>query len=119
MPAGLLWWLPLAVIAAALVLAPRFHVTGPSPASSRFGAIVHWRDAGHDWLLVADRSAHELVVYDALSGRPLRRIGADQGVRRLRALALHGNRLLVKGGPVDDDRVLSLPELQPQVIASR
>ena len=81
-------------------------------------ALVHWQDDGHDWLLVADRTAHELVVYDATTGEPLQRLGRDDGVGSVDTIAALGDHLLVqdtRGQPT----LLSLPELRAQALASR
>lgn len=81
-------------------------------------ALVHWQDDSHDWLLVADRTAHELVVYDAATGEPLQRLGRDDGLGPVDTIAALGDHLLVqntKGRPT----LLSLPSLRTQALASR
>ncbi|MGN6739785.1 hypothetical protein [Dyella sp.] len=81
-------------------------------------ALVHWQDDDHDWLLVADRTAHELVVYDATNGEPLQRLGRDDGLGSVHTIAALGDHLLVqntKGQPT----LLSLPSLRAQALASR
>ncbi len=81
-------------------------------------ALVHWQDDGHDWLLVADRTAHELVVYDATTGEPLQRLGRDDGLGSVDTIAALGDHLLVqdtRGQPT----LLSLPDLRAQALASR
>lgn len=80
--------------------------------------LVHWHDSHHDWLLVADRAAHELVVYDAATGAPLQRLGSDDGVGRVDSIVPLGDRLLVqdaKGRPT----LLSLPDLRAGTLVSR
>ncbi len=81
-----------------------------NPAS--FNGVVHWQDASHDWLIVADRGSDQLVVYDARDGRPLRRIGAREGLTDIDALAATGERLLIAGDSTPEVRVVSLPALQ-------
>jgi hypothetical protein len=81
-----------------------------NPAS--FNGVVHWQDASHDWLIVADRGSDQLVVYDARDGRPLRRIGAREGLTDIETLATTGERLLVAGDSTPEVRVVSLPSLQ-------
>ena len=81
-------------------------------------SLVHWQDGRHDWLLVADRGTHELVVYDATTGSPLQRLGSDDGVGRVDSIASFGDRLLLqdaKGRPT----LLSLPDLRAGTLASR
>ena len=81
-------------------------------------SLVHWQDSRHDWLLVADRGSHELVVYDATTGAPLQRLGSDDGVGRVDSIASFGDRLLLqdsKGRPT----LLSLPDLRAGTLASR
>ena len=81
-------------------------------------ALVHWQDDGHDWLLVADRASHELVVYDAATGEALQRLGRDDGLGSVDTIAALGDHLLVqntKGRPT----LLSLPSLRAQALASR
>lgn len=89
------------------------------PAATRFNRLVHWRDAGHDWLLVADRSAHELVVYDARSGAPIKRLGADDGLGEVDSVAQFGDQLVVRDSDSTRHRVVSLPELRPVEVAAR
>ena len=80
-----------------------------SPAINQF---VHWQDADHDWLLVVDPETRELVVYDAVDGRPLDRLGADDGLPQVQSIALHGPRLTVTGPRPAAARLLRLPTLQ-------
>ena len=90
----------------------------PGPGAVRTSPLVHWRDARHDWLLVADRTSHELVVYDARSGAPLRRLGAANGLGRVESIARTGDRLLVQraGGSAS---LLTLPDLRRDGLAVR
>ena len=109
-------WLPAVGMLAglvALVLSSvglsrsRQFTTSAQPA---FNTLVHWHDVNHDWLLVADGPADQLVVYSAADGRPLGRL-VKHGLRDIDALAQHDGRLFV----VDDDGRLSelkLPQLQ-------
>jgi hypothetical protein len=103
--AFLLWsWLP----------AP--DETTELPAANQ---LVRWRDAGHDWLLVVDSQTRELVVYDANDGRPLRRLGADEGVPPVQSIVLQGSSLFVMGAQHPKVHLLKLPKLQPVTIRGR
>jgi hypothetical protein len=76
----------------------------------RSGALMHWRDAGSDLLVVADDEANQLAVYDAADGRLLQRLGPS-AVGNVAALAQRDGRLFV----VDDDGTrneLKLPQLK-------
>ncbi len=81
--------------------------TGAAPANQ----LVRWQDASHDWLLVVDPSTHELVVYDARDGRPLDRFGTDDGLPRVKSIALRGPWLYVTDRSDAKTRLLRLPEL--------
>ncbi len=101
----------------ALLLAGRDRDPVATPPLA-VNALVHWQDDSHDWLLVADRTAHELVVYDAATGEPLQRLGRDDGLGSVDTIAALGDHLLVqstKGRPT----LLSLPSLRAQALASR
>ncbi|CAM0999351.1 Phytase [Rhodanobacter sp. Root179] len=76
------------------------------------GQLVHWRDAAHDWLLVVDPETRELVVYDANDGRPLERLGADDGLPDVHSIAQLGSLLLVMDRQGSKLRLLKLPQLQ-------
>lgn len=80
--------------------------------------VVHWQDSRHDWLLVADRGTHELVVYDAVSGAPLERLGDDDGLGQVDSIARFGDRLLVRDLQ-GDTRQLALPGLHATTLARR
>ena len=84
-----------------------FGLVRPPPGS---GSLMHWQDASHDWLLVADDQANQLTVYDARDGQPLRRLGAG-AVGDVATLARRDGQLFV----IDDDGTrneLKLPQLQ-------
>lgn len=81
--------------------------------------LVHWRDADHDWLLVVDPATRELVVYDAVDGRPLDRLGADDGLPDVQSIAPQGRGLLVAGAQPRTARRLELPELRAVAIDGR
>lgn len=94
---------------------------GPDPTVKRqpgANPLVHWHDSRHDWLLVADRAAHELVVYDAKTGAPLQRLGRDEGVGRVENIAPRGDRLLLQDAK-GSHTLLSLPSLRADTLASR
>ncbi|MFC5525073.1 hypothetical protein ACFPPA_04895 [Rhodanobacter ginsengisoli] len=106
-------WLPalglvaIAFAGVALIRAPQ----STSAASPSFNALVHWRDRGHDWLVVADGPADQLVVYNAVDGHPLRRLKVAHGLQDVDALVQRDGQLFV----VDDDGELDelrLPQLQ-------
>jgi len=81
------------------------------PVEPVFESLVHWRDANHDWLLVADGKADLLTIYDAADGRPLRRLALAHGFNDAKALAQRDGRLFV----VDDNGrlgELTLPQLR-------
>ncbi|OOG61266.1 hypothetical protein B0E46_14805 [Rhodanobacter sp. B04] len=84
-----------------------FGLVRPLPGS---GSLMRWHDASHDWLLVADDRANQLIVYDATDGRPLQRLGPS-AVGDVAELAQHDGRLFV----IDDDGTrneLKLPQLK-------
>jgi len=81
--------------------------------------LVHWQDAGRDWLLVVDPQTRELVVYDAGDGRPLRRLGADDGLPPVQAIVRQGSWLFVMGRQHPRMHLLKLPELQAAAIRGR
>jgi hypothetical protein len=80
--------------------------------------LVHWQDGRHDWLLVADRGTHELVVYDATTGEPLRQLGHDDGLGSVDTIAALGDRLLVQDA-TGQPTLLRLPSLRADTLASR
>lgn len=81
--------------------------------------LVHWQDADHDWLLVVDPTTRELVVYDATDGRPLERLGADDGLPDVQSIAPQGSWLLVTGRQPPELRLLKLPELRAVAVGDR
>lgn len=83
------------------------------------GQLVHFRDAAHDWLLVVDPETRELVVYDANDGRPLERLGADDGLPDVHSIAQLGSLLLVTDRQRSKLRLLKLPQLQQVVFDPR
>ncbi len=83
------------------------------------GQLVHWQDAGHDWLLVADPATRELVVYDANNGRPLERLGADDGLPDVQSIAQRGSLLFVTGRQPEQVHLLKLPQLQEVAFNAR
>ncbi|WP_200949134.1 hypothetical protein [Frateuria sp. Soil773] len=81
--------------------------------------LVHWQDAKHDWLMVVDPATRELVVYDATDGRPLERLGADDGLPDVQSIARQGSWLFVRGGRQPQMLWLKLPELRAVAVADR
>jgi hypothetical protein len=110
-------WLPASCLLALLVTLV-LSGFGASHASRLAGAtlptfssVVHWHDAGHDWLLVGDGQSNQLSVYDAVDGRLVRRVAVQQGLNDAASLAQRDGRLYVVG---DDGQLgeLRLPQLQ-------
>ena len=117
----LVQWLALAALAAWML-----HLYWPSTATDDAASttapvspLVHWKDAGHDWLLVVDQATHELVVYDANDGRPLRRVGTASGAGAIDSIIGEGNWLIATSQQHPLVQVLSLPGLQPVTLAAR
>lgn len=108
---GLLGIVLLAVLSASLLWSwwPTADRATEQPSAPQ---LVHWQDAGHDWLLVVDPATRELVVYDAVDGRPLERLGADDGLPEVQSIARQGSWLLVTGRQESRMRRLKLPELR-------
>ncbi len=107
------FWLPtlglVAIVLGGVALIRSPQIT--SASSPSFNALVHWRDRGHDWLVVADGPADQLVVYNAVDGHPLRRFKVTHGLQDVDALVQRDGQLFV----VDDDGELDelrLPQLQ-------
>lgn len=114
-----LWWAGIVVLCV-LGLSLWFSPTAsPSAASVEIQPLVHFRDANHDWLMVVDQATHELVVYDANDGRPLHRLGADEGLSGVTSIARQGAWLFVNSNRHPSVRVLKLPEFQPVALNSR
>ena len=102
------WLFAVGMLAALLAIVLNgFGLVRPRPGS---GALMHWHDASHDWLLVADDEANQLTVYDAADGRLLQRLGPGT-VGNVAVLAQRDGRLFV----VDDDGTrneLKVPQLK-------
>lgn len=103
--AGLLWWC--------------WPATDRAVDPSSVRQLVHWQDAAHDWLLVVDPETRELVVYDANDGRPLQRLGADDGQPEVHSIMRRGSLLLVTGRQPAKVRLLKLPQLQEVAFNAR
>jgi hypothetical protein len=107
-------WLAFAVLFAWMLhLCWPSIVTGEDTSTLSVQPVVHWKDAGHDWLLVVDPASHELVVYDAHDGRPLRRLQAVDSITGA------GNWVIATSGQHPRLRILSLPDLQPMALVTR
>ncbi len=112
-------WLPAAGLLLALVAvvwlslaaihAPRLTAT-MQPA---FNPLVHWREAGRDWLLVADGEADQLTVYSAADGRRVRRVQVEHGLRDSAPLTRRDGHLFVVGddGQLGEVRLASRPQV--------
>ncbi len=113
-------WLPLLALLAMTLC--RFELEGPSRidtgAAPAFNALVHWRGDGRDWLVVADGKADEVVVYAAVDGRPLRRLGVKGGLQDRDALVQRDGHLFVvrQNGALEE---LRLPQLEIAAADSR
>jgi len=103
--AALLWWC--------------WPVAGGRAEQSSVRQLVRWQDAAHDWLLVVDPATSELVVYDGTDGRPLERLGADDGLPDVQAIARRGSWLFVTGRQHPQVRRLKLPELRAVAVDGR
>jgi hypothetical protein len=116
----LVQWLALAVLAAWMLhLYWPSTATGDDTTTASAASLVHWKDADHDWLLVVDQATHELVVYDANDGRPLRRVGTASGAGAIDSIIGEGNWLIATSQQHPLVQVLSLPGLQPVTLAAR
>ncbi len=89
----------------------------PSPPPQPQKQLVRWTGDGHDWLLVADRRYDRIQAYDARDGRPLGTLDRASGLGDVDKLVLEGRWLVVLGD--DGTRVVRLPGLRPQSMASR
>jgi hypothetical protein len=108
-------WPGIALLAAVLSLGLLWSwspVSGGATETASTGQLVHWQDASHDWLLVVDPATRELVVYDAIDGRPLERLGADDGLPEVQSIVQQGPWLFVLGRQHPKVRLLKLPQLQ-------
>lgn len=106
-------WLPALGLVAiafggvALIRSPQ--ITSAAPPSSN--ALVHWRDRSHDWLVVADGPADQVVVYSAVDGHPVRRLKVARGLQDVDALAQRDGQLFVVDNEGELDE-LRLPQLK-------
>lgn len=109
-------WLP-AVALVAMVLGGFGLRRSPQISAGRqpvLNSLAHWRHAGHDWLVVVDGKADEVVIYNAADGRPLKRMRISRGVADAGALVQRDGDLFVMG----DDGSLDQLKLSPQLIAA-
>jgi hypothetical protein len=103
----------LAVLA--VVVSNGFGLSRPRAVTSRsestFNTLVRWKDASHDWLLIADDKANQLHVYDANDGRLLHTLDRTTGFGDIAAMAQRDGQLFVveDSGRLDPIR---LPQLQ-------
>ncbi|MGC1548245.1 MAG: hypothetical protein WA777_06915 [Rhodanobacter sp.] len=79
---------------------------------------AHWKDASHDWLLLANPTSDELVVYDAANGHPLRRLGAADGLAGIDSIVQQGQWVFIVDRQHPPVRVLKLPQMQWVPLAS-
>lgn len=111
-----LWLMVMLLLALGLSLAP---TPGSRPAHAQVQPLVRFQDASHNWLMVVDPATHELVVYDANNGRPLHRLGADDGLAEVTAISRKDSLLYVTGNPDEAMQVLKLPQLQAVALNQR
>ncbi|WP_158886135.1 hypothetical protein [Rhodanobacter sp. L36] len=103
------------LVALAIVVANGFGLSRARAVTSRsestFNTLVRWKDASHDWLLVADDKANQLTVYDANDGRLLHTLDRTTGFGEVAALAQRDGQLFVveDSGRLDP---IQLPQLQ-------
>ncbi len=113
-------WLPMLGLVA--IVSGGFGMAAPLPISGggkpAGNALVHWRKGGHDWLVVANGKADEVVVYDAVDGRPLQRLPIAQGLQDSHALIERDGRLFVVGTDGEANE-LRLPPLQVAAVDRR
>lgn len=106
----------LGLLAMSLALSPAVD----NPANTvTIQPLVHFRDANHDWLIVVDSVTREVMIYDAVTGSPVQRAGAQHGLSGVQSIAAEGARLLVAS---DHSRELGLLELrgfQPVAVGDR
>jgi hypothetical protein len=106
----------LLLLALGLSLAP---TPVSKPTNAPVQPLVRFQDASHNWLMVVDPATHELVVYDANNGRPLHRLGADDGLAEVTAISRKDSLLYVTGNPDEAMQVLRLPQLQTVALNQR
>ena len=114
-----LWWagiVVLALLGSSLRFSP---ATDHSDAIAEVQPLVHFQDASHDWLIVVDQATHELVVYDANDGRPLHRLGVDNGLSTVRSISRQGSSLFVTSDRHAPVLVLKLPESRPIALSAQ
>jgi hypothetical protein len=113
-------WLPLLALAAITLC--RLGWQGPSRIDAamgpEFNTLVHWREDGRDWLVVADGVADEVVVYAAADGRPLHRLRVNGGLQDRDALLQREGHVFVvrQNGRLNE---LRLPQLEIAAAESR
>jgi hypothetical protein len=94
-------WQPITgmlLLAVALVLTGVRSLRAPAMDAGTppaFSTLLHWHDASHDWLLVADGRTDQLTVYSAIDGRPLHRLKAAHGLNDSAAFIQRDGRLFV------------------------
>jgi len=113
-------WLPLLAFATIILcqLGPDGSSRAGTGMAPAFNALAHWREDGHDWLVVADGKADEVVVYDTVDGRPLQRLKVKGGLQDREALVQRDERLFVvrQNGTLQE---LRLPRLEIAAADSR
>lgn len=110
----LLALLALVLVGVASLRAPRIAAEVPPG----FDALLPWQAGAQRWLLVADGRADQLIVYDAVSGRRLRRVEVKRGLRDVDSLGQRDGHLFVvdEQGRLDE---LALPSLQQVATSGR
>lgn len=105
------------------VVGPRLHTVeeryvSPPVAGDELDSLVAWADAdGATWVIASAKARHQLVVFDADTGRRLRTVGergTDAGAfQRPNGLAVFGDLLFVVERDNRRVQVLSLPGFAP------
>ena len=122
-PTRLPSWLPAAGLLLALVVLVWVSLAAirasrlTASTQPAFNQLVHWREAGRDWLLVADGEADQLTVYSAADGRRLRRVKVEHGLRDFAPLIRRDGQLYVvdDAGELDEVRLSSRPQVAANV----
>ena len=106
-----------AVAPPGVVTVPERFITVPQP-DDELDSLATWpTEDGAVWLVATAKSSHQLVVFDAVSGEQLRRVGgrgsADGEFLRPNGVFVHGDLLLVSERDNRRVQMFDLPGFQP------